>query len=87
VITQSQAAAAGRNPQVGVSLGSDADAMCETLTCDECFCYLADALVEALDSGTLQLERNGPIQKSARGIWMRYDFDAAGGDLHDGSLW
>lgn len=67
--------------------GTDADAVCVTLTCDECFCYLADALVEALDSGTLQLERNGPIQKSARGVWMRYDFDAAGEDLHVGSLW
>jgi hypothetical protein len=39
----------------------------------------ADALVEALDAGTVQLERNGPIQKSPRGIWMRYDFQAAGG--------
>lgn len=37
-----------------------------------------DALVEALDAGTVQLERNGPIQKSARGIWMRYVFGAAG---------
>ena len=27
----------------------------------------------------MQLERNGPIQKSPRGIWMRYDFEAAGG--------
>ncbi len=38
----------------------------------------ADALVEALDAGTVQLERNGPIQKSARGIWMRYDYEAGG---------
>lgn len=35
--------------------------------------------MEALDAGTVQLERNGPIQKSPRGIWMRYDYEAAGG--------
>ena len=38
----------------------------------------ADQLIEELDAGRVQLEHNGPIQKSARGIWMRYDFDAGG---------
>lgn len=43
-----------------------------------CLHDVADALVEALDAGMVQLERNGQIQKSARGIWMRYSFEAAG---------
>ena len=42
------------------------------------FSRAADPLILDLDAGAVALEPNGPIQKSARGIWMRYDYDRAG---------